>query len=101
MSHNKSLAALVDNNRVGIWLMNEEENMKRRRNRWFQGAALLLIAVTLLLVPGAGAQSKYTRIRDSGTILRGRLIDLDAAALTAGYPDIVDLNCPTSQSELQ
>jgi hypothetical protein len=33
-------------------------------------------------------------VRDSGTILRGRLIDLDDAALTTGYPDIVDLNCP-------
>jgi len=30
-------------------------------------------------------------VRDSGTILRGRLIDLDDAALTTGYPDIVDL----------
>jgi hypothetical protein len=33
--------------------------MKRRKNLWFQGAALLLIAITLLLAPGAGAQSKY------------------------------------------
>ena len=39
--------------------MNEEESMKRRKNLCFQGAALLLIAITVLLAPGAGAQSKY------------------------------------------
>jgi uncharacterized repeat protein (TIGR03803 family) len=32
--------------------------MKRRKNLCFQGAALLLIAITVLLAPGAGAQSK-------------------------------------------
>jgi hypothetical protein len=42
--------------------MNEAESMKSRKNLWFQGAALLLIAITLLLVPGAGAQSKYTSL---------------------------------------
>ena len=33
--------------------------MKCRKKICFQGAALLLIAITLLLAPGAGAQSKY------------------------------------------
>jgi uncharacterized repeat protein (TIGR03803 family) len=33
--------------------------MKCRKNFWFQGADLLLIAITVLLVPGALAQSKY------------------------------------------
>ena len=33
--------------------------MNRRKNLWFQGAALLLIAITALLAPGTGAQSKY------------------------------------------
>ena len=33
--------------------------MKCRKNLWFQGAALLLIAITVLLAPGAVAQSKY------------------------------------------
>jgi uncharacterized repeat protein (TIGR03803 family) len=39
--------------------MYEEESMKCRKKIWFEGAALLLIAITLLLAPGAGAQSKY------------------------------------------
>jgi uncharacterized repeat protein (TIGR03803 family) len=39
--------------------MKDEESMKCRKNLWFQGAALLLIAITVLLSPGAGAQSKY------------------------------------------
>jgi uncharacterized repeat protein (TIGR03803 family) len=39
--------------------MNEEESMKRRKNLWFQGAALLLVAITVVLAPGAGAQIKY------------------------------------------
>jgi uncharacterized repeat protein (TIGR03803 family) len=39
--------------------MDWEESMKCRKSLWFQGAALLLIAVTVLLAPGAGAQNQY------------------------------------------
>ena len=33
--------------------------MKCRKSLWFQGAALVLIAITMLLPPGAGAQNQY------------------------------------------
>jgi uncharacterized repeat protein (TIGR03803 family) len=61
--------------------MDEEESMKCRKNLWFQGAALLLIAITLLLAPGAGAQSKYKTLhrfkggKDGGNSRAGLIFD--------------------------
>ena len=42
--------------------MDEEESMKCNKSLC-QGGALLFIAITLLLAPGAGAQSKYKTLR--------------------------------------
>jgi uncharacterized repeat protein (TIGR03803 family) len=50
--------AARDDNWVGVWLMDEEESMKCNKS-FCQGAALLLIAITVMLAPGAMAQSKY------------------------------------------
>jgi uncharacterized repeat protein (TIGR03803 family) len=54
--------------------------MKCRKNLWFQGAALL-IAITLLLAPGAGAQSQYKTlhrfkgIKDGTFVVAGLTFD--------------------------
>jgi uncharacterized repeat protein (TIGR03803 family) len=61
--------------------MDEEESMQYRKNLWFQGAALLLIAITLLLAPGAVAQSKYKTLhrfkggKDGESIYAGLIFD--------------------------
>ena len=61
--------------------MDEEESMKCKKNLWFQGSALLLIAITVLLGPGAVAQSKYKTLykfkdgKDGGFTYAGLIFD--------------------------
>jgi uncharacterized repeat protein (TIGR03803 family) len=55
--------------------------MKYRKSSWFQGAVLLLIAITVLLAPGAVAQSKYKTLyrskggKDGESIYAGLIFD--------------------------
>jgi uncharacterized repeat protein (TIGR03803 family) len=60
--------------------MDEEESMKCNKSLC-QGAALLLIAITVLLAPGAGAQSKYKTLykfkngKDGSSVVAGLTFD--------------------------